>query len=107
MHINVTHGPQLHSESQLRINQAMHMLSLASTTLDRLEVLFCLMRHCGPSFFLITVLLLLLLLLGLLVSYYRKLLMVLQQTDMKVYYSDTFASFNFFRLFLFLSTGSV
>jgi len=42
VHINVSHGPQMQSESQLRINQAMHMLSLASTTLDRLEV-FCLM----------------------------------------------------------------
>jgi len=41
VHINVTHGPQLHSESQLRINQAMHMLSLASNTLDRLEVCCC------------------------------------------------------------------
>jgi len=40
VHINVSHGPQLHSESQIRISQAMHMLSLASTALDRLEV-FC------------------------------------------------------------------
>jgi len=37
VHINVSAQP--HSESQIRISQAMHMLSLASRTLDRLEVI--------------------------------------------------------------------
>ena len=57
VHINVSQGPQLHSESQIRINQAMHTLSLASSTLDRLEVICFIsdisvlagfwLRYCG------------------------------------------------------------